>query len=615
MLRRPRSKKQRDIAFGLLVVLLLFLCFLYMSWVFTHLSSLQGSNSKRNQQQQKANLDDLKQGGAAEFAEDEVEGGVDLSSWQLLRSGGAQLPSPQKRQQETQRPLGDMGRVEKAHDAQEGDPRHGISSSVAPQPQLEGAREQPPPTTSSPADLSKIHSNKIHAKPLTAAEHLFEAQLIPRDQSEFDPTHHPLVQRYHKDVFEYEDLDAVFYQTNGHIFSHLPMVKRLFQSWVKLNLDMRQGRRTAKYVIVHPVGQLCNRLMAIASAAMFAMITKRGLIVDDNGFYCSMNDLFELPGFEWLDAGASAASVDLSHAAYIANPEAGVWEETEKLLCASDLDAMYPQPHVDISINQFMIPYLTRNPHIGPQLRKLFRGEDTLFYSLSHFLFRPIPKLLAMRDQVVQKHFSSARAVVGLQLRSGGDFTDHFMDHEDLQLYKDCAETIASGVDVHGGAAGGVHPNAAPLVFFVATDTAKGREAALAHLSGPGRQVVFGPTDFLLSNHPEGVQMALLDLLLLAAADDRVTTAWSSYGYFAAGYSGVRAAMVVDEVPESEWIAKSGTEQRFMGIPHKSDKRVQCVRLPTFQPCFHKFESWGASKATCYTKEMRDREQLGGRYC
>lgn len=35
-----------------------------------------------------------------------------------------------------------------------------------------------------------------------------------------------------------------------------------------------------------------------------------------------------------------------------------------------------------------------------------------------------------------------------------------------------------------------------------------------------------------------------------------------------------------------------------MGVPHKSDKRLQCIRLPTHQPCFHKFASWGASKAT-----------------
>eukprot|EP00658_Telonema_sp_P-2_P043890 TRINITY_DN31764_c0_g1_i3.p1 TRINITY_DN31764_c0_g1~~TRINITY_DN31764_c0_g1_i3.p1 ORF type:complete len:103 (+),score=30.11 TRINITY_DN31764_c0_g1_i3:81-389(+) len=58
------------------------------------------------------------------------------------------------------------------------------------------------------------------------------------------------------------------------------------------------------------------------------------------------------------------------------------------------------------------------------------------------------------------------------------------------------------------------------------------------------------------------------------------------------------------------------SEQRYMGIMHKSDKRVQCVRLPTHQPCFHKFESWGASTAKCASWNITLQEEMVlGRYC
>ena len=79
--------------------------------------------------------------------------------------------------------------------------------------------------------------------------------------------------------------------------------------------------------------------------------------------------------------------------------------------------------------------------------------------------------------------------------------------------------------------------------------------------------------------------------------------------------SGVPAGIVVDQVEPDKWIARDGEEQRFMGIMHKSDTRRQCVRLPVHQPCFHKFESWGASKATCFRREWFEREMLNGRYC
>eukprot|EP00744_Colponema_vietnamica_P020970 GILI01029878.1.p1 GENE.GILI01029878.1~~GILI01029878.1.p1 ORF type:complete len:105 (+),score=10.74 GILI01029878.1:616-930(+) len=59
------------------------------------------------------------------------------------------------------------------------------------------------------------------------------------------------------------------------------------------------------------------------------------------------------------------------------------------------------------------------------------------------------------------------------------------------------------------------------------------------------------------------------------------------------------------------------SEQRFMGNMHKSDKRVQCVRVPTKEPCFHKFESWGASETSCYDwAAMTFPEMIrAGRYC
>jgi hypothetical protein len=359
-------------------------------------------------------------------------------------------------------------------------------------------------------------------------------------------------------------------------------------------------------VQVNPVGQLCNRLVAITSAFTFALMTGRALQIEDGGFYCQMSDLFLEPGFNWVSLGAAGLSGDSHH---LQNPEGGVWTEMEPLLC-SDYTKHYRSPTVVFSINQYLVPYFTTNPHHRPDLLQLFSAEGAdmtnrdengdVFTPAAHFLFRPLDMLLQMRDKYIAEHFDG-RFVVGLQVRSGGDFTDNFMSEKDWGLYKHCAESAAPA------------SKGDKLKFFVATDTPRGRQAAIDVF---GRdKVMFGPGEFLLSNHPRGVQMALLDLLLLAASDDRVTTAWSSYGYFAAGFSGVPTNTVVDKVPDSQLVAPKGQEQRFMGIMHKSDRRRQCVRLPTHQPCFHKFESWGASKATCTKWEWFEREMLNGRYC
>uniref|UniRef100_A0A7S1IHW2 Uncharacterized protein n=1 Tax=Eutreptiella gymnastica TaxID=73025 RepID=A0A7S1IHW2_9EUGL len=330
--------------------------------------------------------------------------------------------------------------------------------------------------------------------------------------------------------------------------------------------------------------------MSISTVFMFAILTQRALLTDGQGFYAPMSALFKNPGFAWtqptMGGGAGTRT--------ITNPASGVWMDTEPLLCA-DYSSVYTQGQISIRTNQYMVPYMFYNPHYHDDLVDIF-GDD-IFHPITRMLFRPIQELIQARDAFVAQHFANSY-VVGLQIRSGHDFTSNFMDERAFRLYGDCA---VNSTPVE---------RRKDLKYFVATDTPQGRKAARQYL---GDQVFFYK-DFQISNNPEGVQRALLDILLLAAAKDRVHTAWSSYGYTAAGMAGRPPNMVVD-APGSPLIAPAGQEQLYMGVKHKSDRRVQCVRLPTHQPCFHKFMSWGANKASCYEKKWMQKEMLNGRYC
>lgn len=582
----PSRTKKRNEQVGLAFVFFFFLLlFLYLRMVMQHADEIR----MRHDAQRRRNADDADE--AAErrdeqrrsVVEMELEGDVVEANWDLLKrksNPGVTLE------------LKDSSLATAVTTAPSIEP-------AAPTAAL-GATHAPVKATSSPAvrnkeeeeQLNKLH---IYVRPLNASEHSFLNQLTP-----IAPLSGNKLTALYADVVA--NTADHFFQTNEHIFSHVPSFKDLLQRWQTLNIEMRSGKRRKRFVVVHPVGQLCNRLMAITSAALFAMLTKRGLVVDDGGFYAQSQDLFEQPGFEWVSYDAPLSGSTDNH--FITNPESGIWEHTEKLLCG-DWRAEYHYDNVDISINQYLVPYLAQNPFVRKDLQQLLRGND-VFYPLSHFLFRPIKKILDLRDAFVRDHFHG-RFVVGLQVRSGGDFTDNFMKQRDWLLYRDCAEATVP------------KERRSSVLFFLATDTEQGRAAGIPLLSTSrlniSHDVVVSTPAFLLSNHPEGVQMALLDLLLLSAADDRVHTAWSSYGYFAAGYSGVDANMVVDSVPVEKIVAHEGEEQRFMGIPHKSDKRRQCVRLPTHQPCFHKFESWGASRASCFSKRMFEEEMMNGRYC
>jgi len=405
-----------------------------------------------------------------------------------------------------------------------------------------------------------------------------------------------LVDLYH-DVPEAKDLEHVNYISNATwLSSSAKSVFLRYINFATIEISKSGEASPPRVVVVRPMGQLCNRLMSITSAFVFALLTRRALLIDDSGFYASMDDLFEKPGFPWL------LNINMvEEGTLLTNPDYGDWDHAQHLLC-SNYEMTYTTPIVTVSMNQYFVPYIMRNSNYGPSLRNLF-GDD-VFYPIAHFLYRPIKKLRDMLDIFLRDHDFKNNFVVGLQVRSGPDFTSNFMKAKAWRLYRACAEKVTPQ-----GLRG-------TLKFFVATDTEEGREVAVKYLGA--ENVLFGPTRFLRSNNPEGVQMALLDLLILASAKDRVTTAWSSYGYFAAGYAGVAPNMVTDlpdRVPKDVKPVTSG-DVLYMGIPHKSDRREQCVRLKNSQPCFHKFAVWGAMHVTCAIPKLWAEEEMrGNRYC
>eukprot|EP00754_Rhynchopus_humris_P039127 Rhum_TRINITY_DN2182_c0_g1::Rhum_TRINITY_DN2182_c0_g1_i1::g.6195::m.6195 len=125
-------------------------------------------------------------------------------------------------------------------------------------------------------------------------------------------------------------------------------------------------------VVVSPVGQLCNRLMTITSGFVLALLTRKVLIVQDTGFYCSMNDLFEEPGFAWLGSGSGGGGGAGGPPHVVSNPPHPPWSDMEPLLCG-DLRTAYPGS-VLLRMNQYIVPYMAWNPHHRGALRALFGG-------------------------------------------------------------------------------------------------------------------------------------------------------------------------------------------------------------------------------------------------
>ena len=376
-------------------------------------------------------------------------------------------------------------------------------------------------------------------------------------------------------------------------------------------------------IMVRPVGQLGNRVMAVASSVVLGMLTNRAVYATfEPGYYASIDDLFATSGVAWDAMSAPGGGGSCTRSLSLAEPSTAA-TDLAYLLCEDDAATL---PGADdtsddgicITSNQYFAPLLARNPAYAARLASLFPRDGDMFGLIARELFQPSPTVAAMRDAFKSEVGWSSSYVVGLQLRTGGDFTDRGFAQHDWDLTLRVANALLPP---------GVPPS--KTVFFVATDIEWSRDAALVQLGRNGTRVLeFG--NFLRSNTPRGCQQAFVDILLLAESNDLVTTAWSTFGYMAAGLTGHRPAVITllaepptALLPAHLELTTTG-RATYMGVPMHDDRRTGAARLPTAEPCYHfiTFNAASIAEATCYThaSELAGRPLLeawmrGGRYC
>jgi xyloglucan fucosyltransferase len=291
------------------------------------------------------------------------------------------------------------------------------------------------------------------------------------------------------------------------------------------------------------------------------------------------------------------------------------------LLCEDDSRAAPgAAPGADtvcVASNQYFAPLLARNPAYAARLAALFPQDGDMFALVARELFRPSAAVAAMRDAFKAEVGWAATYVVGLQLRTGGDFTDRGVAQPDWDLTLRAANALLPAA------------RETPAAFFVATDIEWSRDAALVQLARNGTRVLeYGV--FLRSNTKLGCQQALVDVLLLSEANDLITTAWSTFGYMAAGYVNARPAVITllaqppDGLPTAHRELEDERRATFMGVVMHDDRRTGAARMPTAEPCYHflAYNARAIADATCYkaASEIAGQPLLeawmrGGRYC
>lgn len=357
------------------------------------------------------------------------------------------------------------------------------------------------------------------------------------------------------------------------------------------NVDTVDG---CSYLVLISYRGLGNRILAIASAFLYAMLTDRVLLLDRGA---SLPDLFcePFPEATWLlpldfplegfkDLGESVAEsyenvtlhnntgpasqhrfvyVHLDHAATLAN---------RLFYCDDHRQFLHRVQWVVLRTDSYMAPSLFLNPVYQEALDRMFPRKDSVFYVLSRYLLHPMNDVWGMVTRYYDTYLRNADERLGIQIRVFDEDRPH--QHIMDQLLA-CTSQEHLLPDVVAGAppapTAGARTKAVLMTGLSGWYGDRIREMYWQSTSATGELVrVHQPS------HEEHQSMfrvkhdmkALAEMYLLSMTDKILTTGWSTFGYVGTALGGLTPTIMIKP------------EDRIVPNP-------PCKRAMSMEPCAH----------------------------
>ncbi|CAG7872863.1 unnamed protein product [Brassica rapa] len=356
-----------------------------------------------------------------------------------------------------------------------------------------------------------------------------------------------------------------------------------------------------KYVVWMEFSGLGNRIISIASAFLYAMLTDRVLLVEGgeqfSDLFCEpfLDTTWLLPkdftlanqftGFaqhsprchgEMLKRKLINGSSVLS-LSYLYLHLAHDYNDQDKMFfCEEDQSLLKNVPWLIMRTNNFFAPSLFLIPSFEEELGLMFPEKGTVFHHLGRYLFHPSNHVWGLITRYYEAYLAKADERIGLQIRvfdekSGvsPQVTKQILScvqNEDVlpklskpgEQHKQPSEEFKLKAVLITSLTTGYYEILKTMYWENPTVT---RDVIGIHQpSHEGHQ----QTEKLMHNRKAWAEMYLLSL-----TDKLVISAWSTFGYVAQGLGGLRA-----------WILyKQENQTSLMNPP--------CGRAMSPDPCFH----------------------------
>ncbi|MQL84811.1 hypothetical protein Taro_017320 [Colocasia esculenta] len=355
-----------------------------------------------------------------------------------------------------------------------------------------------------------------------------------------------------------------------------------------------------KYVVWDPENGLGNRILSIASAFLYALLSQRVLLVID--WSAGLDSLLcePFPGSTWLlpqdfplrrlpfSQKYSESYGDLLKWGRIGNYSGGMagqafvyvhlshdYDDYDKrFYCEADQLLLEKIPWMALRSDQYFVPALFLNRAFEGELVRLFPEKEAVFHHLGRYLFHPSNEVWDLITRYYRDHLAGANERLGVQIRVFDGKLRPF--HLILRQIINCtlSEKLLPEVDLRRRATpttGGGPSKAVLLASLHSVFYHKMKGMYSEHPATGGEAVSFHQP-----SHEEEQRTgsaahdgkALAEMYLLSMADALVTSSRSTFGYVAQGLAGA-----------TPWV--------LLGPVHESVPEPSCVRDLSPEPCFH----------------------------
>ncbi|KAL7139279.1 hypothetical protein ABFS83_09G040100 [Erythranthe nasuta] len=351
-----------------------------------------------------------------------------------------------------------------------------------------------------------------------------------------------------------------------------------------------------KYLVWISFSGLGNRILTLASAFLYALLTDRVLLVDSGK---DIPDLFcePFPESSWLLPsdfplaekfnGFNQKSNESYGNSLKRNSSSGNlpyaylhlvhdYDDKDKLFfCNQDQEYLQKNQWLIMKTDNYFIPSLFLIPTFEKELHSLFPDKETVFHFLGRYLFHPTNSVWGLISRYYQSYLSNADVRIGIQIRvfdaKSGPFK-HVLDQIlSCTTKEDILPQITKNQEPDFDRS--VKPK---TVAVLMTSLSGGyfEEVRNMYWENPTKN---GDLIGVYQPSYEGYQQnekrnhnrkAWAEMYLLSLTDKLVTSSWSTFGYVAQGLGGLRP-----------WILYKPENLTAPDPP--------CGRAVSMEPCFH----------------------------